>query len=350
MKMFFRICLLFIVFVGIFYYFTEQSSQNDAIKEMEVWSNQNSFVLDEKKAPSYVIEKGDYEAGFFSWIGKDKDHLQASFGEPLRKDASRYGYTWWIYTGIDYYLQFGVDDNEVVTVFATGNSDLLTPLEIGEDYQTIEQRYGFNDTVSFASYSFQLVEDDIKTRPLVQIKHDQYLQLYFDTFTNTLSSFRLMTADVLLKQQPYALRYVGTLPKQANISTEKWQEIASGEEQQVYQITNVIRNRFNEAPVQWHDAAQVVAYRHSRDMAENEYFAHVSEDGRTLGDRLAEEDINFRFAGENIAAMYPDAPAVVEGWLNSRDGHREALLETNFTDLGVGVFREHYTQNFLQVE
>ncbi|MBR3119412.1 MAG: CAP domain-containing protein, partial [Oceanobacillus sp.] len=41
-----------------------------------------------------------------------------------------------------------------------------------------------------------------------------------------------------------------------------------------------------------------------------------------------------------------DAPAAMEGWLNS-EGHREALLSNDYTHIGVGVHRLYYTQNFL---
>ncbi|MGK0698226.1 CAP domain-containing protein [Priestia flexa] len=51
-------------------------------------------------------------------------------------------------------------------------------------------------------------------------------------------------------------------------------------------------------------------------------------------------------AGENIASNYTDGPAAVEGWLNS-EGHRKALLNNDFTHLGVGVYEKFYTQNFI---
>ncbi len=54
--------------------------------------------------------------------------------------------------------------------------------------------------------------------------------------------------------------------------------------------------------------------------------------------------VAYQTAGENIAANYTDGPAVVEGWLNSK-GHREAILNKDYSHLGVGVFQKYYTQN-----
>ena len=78
----------------------------------------------------------------------------------------------------------------------------------------------------------------------------------------------------------------------------------------------------------------------------NEYFDHVSPDNKDVGDRLKEGGVPYRSAGENIAAQYTDAIAAVERWLNSK-GHRDVMLNEDFTHLGVGVYKRYYTQNFV---
>ncbi len=85
----------------------------------------------------------------------------------------------------------------------------------------------------------------------------------------------------------------------------------------------------------------------SNDMLEENYFSHYSLDGEGLKERLLAVNAHYLSAGENIAAHYVDAPAVIHGWLNS-DGHREALLKEEYTHIGVGVFHSFYTQNFIQ--
>ena len=81
-------------------------------------------------------------------------------------------------------------------------------------------------------------------------------------------------------------------------------------------------------------------------MYESDQFSHISEKSGELKDRLEANEVIYQIAGENIAANYLDAPAVIEGWLNSK-GHRESLLNEEFTHLGVGVYKKHYTQNFI---
>ncbi len=77
---------------------------------------------------------------------------------------------------------------------------------------------------------------------------------------------------------------------------------------------------------------------HSEDMKENNYFSHVSKKYGSLKDRLEEGHVDFQQAGENIAYNYVDGPAAVEGWLNS-EGHRKALLNSDYTHLGVGFIK-----------
>lgn len=353
MKSLVRFCLLLVILSGVVYYMVgDLGQENRVLVEQNgfEWRGSQSPITFNKQLPNYFVEQSEFNESVFAWIGSSVDKLTDTLGEPLREDLSRYGYSWWVYTDEkDFYMQFGVQEGSIVTVYATGNSDLHIPLQIGADYTSLAEQFTFHDTVSFSTYNFKLTEEDLTTRPLVKIGDDQYLQLYFDTVTNTLSSFRLMNSNVLLKQQPYALQYIGPLPKEERLTDEQVRQVERGEEQQVFQITNVIRNRFDRPNLKWDEAAQVVAYEHSKDMAVNDYFSHTSLDGRELGDRLQEADIVFRRAGENLAAKYPDAPAAVEGWLNS-EGHRQALLESDFNYLGVGVFQDYYTQNFLRIE
>ncbi|MCL2478787.1 MAG: CAP domain-containing protein, partial [Treponema sp.] len=55
---------------------------------------------------------------------------------------------------------------------------------------------------------------------------------------------------------------------------------------------------------------------------------------------LSENGIQYKRAGENIAMGQRTAEAVMNSWMNST-GHKNNILNPNFTMLGVG----HYTQN-----
>jgi uncharacterized protein YkwD len=92
-------------------------------------------------------------------------------------------------------------------------------------------------------------------------------------------------------------------------------------------------------PLIWDHKAGDVARVHSRDMANRWYFSHLDPQGRYVGERLRNAGIYWRWAGENIY-MHKDgeetADSAVRGWMQSA-GHRENILNANFTHTGVGI-------------
>ena len=83
---------------------------------------------------------------------------------------------------------------------------------------------------------------------------------------------------------------------------------------------------------------RLVARAHSEDMIERGFFSHTNPDGEDPFDRMANAGITYSSAGENIAFnSFPDPVATaVDGWMNS-EGHRNNILNENFTLTGMGV-------------
>lgn len=319
--------------------------KEDHTSEMEqTWSNSNNQSQN-RKVPEAPAE------GMALLIGKSLTELLHELGPPQRIDETLYGYQWYIYN-LDYkhYAQIGVENNRVVTIFALGEDLNVAPFEIGQPVEEIFNTQFIDTNIDIDyngnSYRFELNDTDLNLRPIVQLG-DIYVQLYIDKFTGTLSSARFLTADTLIKQRPYELVYRGKLIESAVPAEEMWKSIETGAEQEIFEITNVLRVRNKLSPLRWDENTAEVAFGHSQDMAENNDFSHTSKKFGSLSDRLNRAEIAYKTAGENIAANYTDAPAAVEGWLNSK-GHRDSLLNEEFTHLGVGVFQKYYTQNFIQ--
>jgi uncharacterized protein YkwD len=293
-----------------------------------------------------------YTGDLYQLMDKEEKEILAELGEPVRKDLSAYGYEWWIYENLNgQYLQIGMESGKPATLFAIGENLSLHPIKIGDSYENVAQHFPLKEKISYENengrYQFIMDEISIKQNPLIQLSENLYMQLYFDTFENKLSSIRLLTGDTLLLLRSYGIQYYGSLPENRTLSETDWKKIEIGNEKQIFAITNVLRNRFQLPPLKWDEEVSQVAFRHSEDMYSNHYFSHVSKNGDTLKERLSKGNILYLSAGENIAAKYVDGPAAVEGWLNS-EGHRKAMLNEHFTHLGVGVYRDYYTQNFLQ--
>lgn len=93
------------------------------------------------------------------------------------------------------------------------------------------------------------------------------------------------------------------------------------------------------------DQLILAAQGHSKDMTLNDFFSHISSDGRSPWDRIRETGSDFSSAAENIAAGYSTAASAVSAWINS-SGHRANILNCGLEETGVGYyFLENDTGN-----
>ncbi|RXY99390.1 hypothetical protein DMO16_06725 [Fictibacillus sp. S7] len=285
-----------------------------------------------------------------NFMGKSKDYLNDRLGPADRVEPSGYGYDWYVYSNTDGYLQAGVKNNKVVTVFAAGKGVPVKPFKIGQSVTSILKKLQVKSEITVKQgddfYRFELSEEEMNTRPLIPL-NDIFAQLYFDKFSQKLFSIRYMDKETLLAQRPYSVVYRGSLKPQPEFKGSMKRKIEKGQEKQILDLTNVIRKDHGLTPLKWDAKTAKVAYLHSREMARLDYFSHTSPKAGDLSDRLKDGGVSYNEAGENIAAQYTDGLAAVGGWLNSQ-GHREAMLNENYTELGVGVYDSYYTQNFIK--
>ncbi|MFC6077332.1 CAP domain-containing protein [Microbispora bryophytorum] len=134
----------------------------------------------------------------------------------------------------------------------------------------------------------------------------------------------------------------------ASASPTSGSAVGTAIENEVVRLTNVEREKAGCGPLK-HDARlRSAAYAHSADMSAKNYFDHTSKDGRSFADRITATGYTWRAAAENIAKGYGTAQAVVQGWMNS-PGHRQNILNCNYTDIGVGYVAAggpYWTQDF----
>ncbi|MGB7085493.1 MAG: CAP domain-containing protein [Phormidesmis sp.] len=106
---------------------------------------------------------------------------------------------------------------------------------------------------------------------------------------------------------------------------------------EVLKLTNQFRAKNNLPPLKSNGELTQTAQTYSETMARQDFFSHTGKDGSKPWDRAKDAGYTARYMGENIAAGYQSPAQVVEGWINS-PGHRANLLNSNFTELGVGYF------------
>ena len=102
--------------------------------------------------------------------------------------------------------------------------------------------------------------------------------------------------------------------------------------------------RFSAAqPVAWNGQLYSAAATHSRDMAENNYFAHASQRGDQAEERVSAVGYNWGSVGENIAAgQQYTADTVVGGWLGST-GHCRNIMDPDFKEVAVACIARPVT-------
>lgn len=88
--------------------------------------------------------------------------------------------------------------------------------------------------------------------------------------------------------------------------------------------------------VSYDDQLARAAQGHAQDMAANDYFDHVSLDGRTFVDRIEATAYTGDPGGENIASGFQTAQDVVQAWLDS-PGHCANMMDRDFGDMGLGL-------------
>ena len=132
-----------------------------------------------------------------------------------------------------------------------------------------------------------------------------------------------------------------------NTQEESTSEV-SAFEKQVVELTNQEREKQGLAPLKLDTELSAVAKDKSLDMQQNDYFSHNSPNYGSPFDMMNAYGVDYRTAGENIAMGQTSPEQVVEGWMNS-EGHRENIMNPDFTHIGVGHTEDgnYWTQMFI---
>ena len=103
---------------------------------------------------------------------------------------------------------------------------------------------------------------------------------------------------------------------------------------QAFTATNANRAHAGLKALKPNDCLRHAAVRQARKMAQQERMFH-QDLGRVL------RDCHLNTAGENVAYGFSSGKSVVnDGWMNSQ-GHRDNILSTSFTLMGIGARKGH---------
>jgi uncharacterized protein YkwD len=107
-------------------------------------------------------------------------------------------------------------------------------------------------------------------------------------------------------------------------------------EEAVVDFTNQQRAQFGAEPLTVNRKLASAAREKAQHMFDNNYWAHVAPDGTQPWDFFRDQNYSYIYAGENLAKNFATSAGVVDGWMNSQ-GHRENLLNTDYTEIGIAA-------------
>ncbi|QNK60332.1 WG repeat-containing protein [Paenibacillus sp. PAMC21692] len=275
-------------------------------------------------------------------IGDTEQTLLAKLGQPARKDVSEYGFQWYIYNQ-DYanYVQVGIQSGRIVGFYTTSdNWSSARGIKLGSGQEDVAKRYG-TGTSSIYKEEYGLSVNLAK----IYEQDESYVTLFMDKFNNN----RVTSLQIIAKPVEDGMK---------ELYAPETAALKKAFALQSLDLVNATRTRYGLPVLQWDEAAARVAEKHSEDMREQKYFAHISPQGQEPDGRFDDAGIAYGTVGENIAADQRSIIYAHEGWMNS-EGHRRAILGP-WERLGVGIafnagnamhpmdkaMNMYYTQNF----
>ncbi|MCF3944565.1 CAP domain-containing protein [Oceanobacillus alkalisoli] len=370
---FLRRLIVLLVVVGLFWYFYGDSFKESGVSGVFQDIQSDIYRISEHPVVSNTVSWIDQEIRFLSGkvseslrdqdtssplkqpdLSAPSDHLfsihnielgdtradvEAQIGEPERATRNEYGVDWVTYhNNYQHFMMVAYDDHDLVSGLYT-NQDLLT---------------------SSNGITFESTRDEVLSvlpKPLETIRKgllnyeiqnngefhtfdidESYTTIFYDVHQENKVTAILMIDKQLEKQKK---NYFG-MPSD---------ELREGFEYQLFDLTNASRVKHGLSLLAWEDSALETVRAHSQDMAANNYFSHTNLEGMSPFDRLTEDAIAYRRAGENLAAGQQSSIFAHEGLMNSL-GHRENKLQNSYQTLAVGVaFNEDshpfYTENYI---
>lgn len=115
-------------------------------------------------------------------------------------------------------------------------------------------------------------------------------------------------------------------------------------EQAIFQIVNQERVAAGLPALSYNTTMEHYARIKSKDMGDNGYFSHKDLQGNLITEQMKADGISYNAWGENIAYIQGMnnnnliATKFMDNWMNSA-GHRANILSTNFSSIGIGVYK-----------
>ncbi|WP_182199987.1 CAP-associated domain-containing protein [Paraliobacillus salinarum] len=272
-------------------------------------------------------------------IGDERKTVESQLGKPQRASKNEYGVEWMAYhKNYHNFMMIAYDKNDKVAGLYTNQPLLSSTEELSFD-NTMEEVLNTLDQpvsgIKKGSINYLIEGKEEYDTFLID---NNYVTIFYDVHENhTITAVQIINKQLEMQKPAYF--------------AEPSKELKKGLEYQLFDLTNAARVENDLKPLTWEESALSTVRDHSQDMAENNYFGHTNLDQQSPFDRLQEDGVAFRIAGENLATGQSSSIYAHEGLMNSL-GHRKNILKKEFELLTVGVAfnnenQPFYTENFI---
>lgn len=155
-----------------------------------------------------------------------------------------------------------------------------------------------------------------------QARHHRQSQTYAKTYWPYLPMLLIVVLGVMLNSL-WSAR--GVLGASSNFTSSS-----------LLSSTNTDRSAQKEAALSINPQLSAAAQAKADDMVKQDYWSHISPEGKTPWDFITASGYQYTQAGENLAYGFSSGSDVVAAWMNSPE-HRANILNASYQDVGFGV-------------
>ncbi|MGY3749157.1 CAP-associated domain-containing protein [Vagococcus acidifermentans] len=194
-----------------------------------------------KSLPYYELNT----SGLAGYIGKSKDELMEDFQNVRNIWQSPLGFEWLVYgDNPDNYIQIGVRDQKVVTIFSLGSENDTAPFSKDMTLTDISEITTIFSNFSFdyndETYDVELSEEDMNYRPLVAFNNGAFAILHLDRDNGRIIGIRYLDKQQLLELMPYQLVSANPLPHPP-VADDRWETVNRDSAAQMVMLLNMLR-------------------------------------------------------------------------------------------------------------
>ena len=287
---------------------------------------EQNFSGEEQEIPSIPLTEPEKEPFAIATIepGMTKFTVEEKFGPAQRITFNEYDTYWYAYhENYQNFFLVTYDKKDRVAGLYT-NQDLLSSIygiELGTQRDVLRKQLGTPlEGLEKGLYFYYLPED--RNYDLYLIEGNYVTFFYDEQDHGTVRAVQIIAENLENTR--------------VDMYSEPSVERMIGFEEQLFDLTNAERKKFGLPLLKPADDVKQTAREHSQDMAINHYFSHTNLQGQSPFDRMDEDQITYRTAGENLAYGQWSAIFAHEGLMSS-PGHRENILHRDFEYLGIGV-------------